>query len=108
VTTTPDAITRYFAASERGDIDGIVDLTNRFRLETVTITEPKGSFAMPAGAAWLILVGDLTAMPAMARITTSVSVPTYIWAEVPDDLSDYLPEIAPQASKSTVTASLTG
>ena len=27
--------------------------------DTVTITEPKGSFAMPDGAAWLILVGDL-------------------------------------------------
>ncbi|WP_309649509.1 siderophore-interacting protein [Nocardioides sp.] len=59
--------------------------------QTVTLTEPKGSFAMPADAAWVILVGDLTAMPAMARITASVSVPTYVWAEVPDDLSDYLP-----------------
>ncbi|WP_296605904.1 siderophore-interacting protein, partial [Nocardioides sp.] len=36
--------------------------------DTVTITEPKGSFALPEGARWLILVGDLTAMPAMARI----------------------------------------
>lgn len=59
--------------------------------QTVTLTEPKGSFAMPADAAWVILVGDLTAMPAMARITGSVSVPTYVWAEVPDDLSGYLP-----------------
>lgn len=59
--------------------------------QTVTLTEPKGSFAMPADAAWVILVGDLTAMPAMARITGSVAVPTYVWAEVPDDLSDYLP-----------------
>ncbi|MDQ3485846.1 MAG: siderophore-interacting protein [Actinomycetota bacterium] len=59
--------------------------------DQVTITEAKGSFSMPGAAAWLILVGDLTAMPAMARIGTSVSVPTYVWAEVPDDLSDYLP-----------------
>ncbi|WP_341925295.1 siderophore-interacting protein [Nocardioides psychrotolerans] len=59
--------------------------------QTVTLTEPKGSFAMPADAAWVILVGDLTAMPAMARITGSVAVPTYVWAEVPDDLADYLP-----------------
>jgi NADPH-dependent ferric siderophore reductase len=59
--------------------------------DTVTLTEPKGSFAPPAGAAWVILVGDLTAMPAMARITTAVSVPTHVWAEVPDDLGDYLP-----------------
>src|SRR4051794_7916727 len=39
---------------------------------TVTLTEPKGSFAMPPDAAWLMLVGDLTAMPAMARIAESV------------------------------------
>lgn len=58
--------------------------------ETVTITEAKGSFAMPAGAQWLLLVGDLTAMPAMARIASEVDVPTRIWAEVPDDLSSYL------------------
>lgn len=59
--------------------------------QTVTITEPKGSFAMPDGAAWLLLVGDLTAMPAMARIAETATVPTRIWAEVPDDLSSYLP-----------------
>ncbi|GAA4369859.1 siderophore-interacting protein [Nocardioides caricicola] len=58
--------------------------------QTVTITEPKGSFAMPAGAQWLLLVGDLTAMPAMARIASEVDVPTRIWAEVPDDLASYL------------------
>ncbi len=57
---------------------------------TVTVSEPKGSFAMPAAATWLMLVGDLTAMPAIARITSSVEVPTQVWAEVPDDLSDYL------------------
>ncbi|GAA1793785.1 siderophore-interacting protein [Nocardioides hankookensis] len=59
--------------------------------ETVTITEAKGSFAMPDGAAWLLLVGDLTAMPAMARIASEVAVPTRIWAEVPDELTSYLP-----------------
>jgi NADPH-dependent ferric siderophore reductase len=58
--------------------------------QTVTITQPKGSFAMPADAAWLLLVGDLTALPAMARISETVDVPTRIWAEVPDDLSSYL------------------
>ena len=62
--------------------------------QTVTITEPKGSFAMPADAAWLLLVGDLTAMPAMARIAETVTVPTQIWAEVPDDLATYLPGTA--------------
>ena len=59
--------------------------------DTVTITEPKGSFAMPTDAGWLILVGDLTALPAMARIAESATVPTRIWAEVPDDMSSYLP-----------------
>ena len=62
--------------------------------ETVTITEPKGSFAMPADAGWLILVGDLTALPAMARISAETTVPTRIWAEVPDDMSAYLPAAA--------------
>jgi len=56
--------------------------------DTVTITEAKGSFAMPDSAEWLLLVGDLTAMPAMARIAETVArsagVPTRIWAEVPD------------------------
>ncbi|MGZ8745437.1 MAG: siderophore-interacting protein [Nocardioides sp.] len=61
--------------------------------DSVTVTEAKGSFAMPPDASWLMLVGDLTAMPAMARIAESVSgVPVRIWAEVPDDLSGYLPD----------------
>jgi len=58
--------------------------------QTVTVTEPKGSFSMPVDARWLMLVGDLTALPAMARIASTVDVPTRIWAEVPDDLSAYL------------------
>ncbi len=52
--------------------------------DTVTVSEPKGSFAMPDDSGWLMLVGDLTAMPAMARIAESLDVPTRIWAEVPD------------------------
>jgi NADPH-dependent ferric siderophore reductase len=60
--------------------------------DTVTITEAKGSFAMPEESAWLLLVGDLTAMPAMARIAETVAgVPVRIWAEVSDDLPGYLP-----------------
>jgi NADPH-dependent ferric siderophore reductase len=64
--------------------------------ETVTITEPKGSFELPPGAEWLMLVGDLTALPAMARISREASLPTRIWAEVPDldELSGYLPGTA--------------
>jgi NADPH-dependent ferric siderophore reductase len=61
--------------------------------DRVVVTSPQSSFALPADAAWLLLVGDLTAMPAMARIAESVSaLPTRIWAEVPDDLPGYLPE----------------
>jgi len=60
--------------------------------ETVTVTEPKGSYAAPDGAGWLLLVGDLTAMPAMARIAESTTLPARIWAEVPEDLPGYLPE----------------
>src|SRR3954454_14975509 len=64
--------------------------------DRVSITEPKGSFALPDDAAWLLLVGDLTALPAMARISETVDVPTRIWAEVPDAAelleTGYLPE----------------
>jgi len=64
--------------------------------DQVTISEPKGSFAMPDDAAWLLLVGDLTALPAMARIaeTHAAAVPTRLWAEIPDlpeELGSYLP-----------------
>ena len=59
--------------------------------ERVTITDPRGSFAPPEDATWLLLVGDLTALPAMARIAATTSLPTRVWAEVPDDLPDYLP-----------------
>ena len=65
--------------------------------DRVVLTGPQTSLALPDDAQWLLLVGDLTAMPAMARITETVSgwssgVETIrIWAEVPDDLSGYLP-----------------
>lgn len=61
--------------------------------DEVTVLEPKGSFALPAHAGWLLLVGDLTALPAMARICETVTgLPVRVWAEVPDDLPGYLPE----------------
>jgi NADPH-dependent ferric siderophore reductase len=59
--------------------------------DEVVLTAPQASYSPPAGAAWLILVGDLTALPAMSRIAGCTSLPTRIWAEVPDDLSGYLP-----------------
>jgi NADPH-dependent ferric siderophore reductase len=83
--------------------------------DTVTITEPKSSFAPPADAAWLLLVGDLTAMPAMARILeTHPSLPTYVMAEVPDDLAGYLPGhadvtwLAPPAPGQSALAEVVG
>lgn len=59
--------------------------------DVVTITEPRGSFAPPPDATWLMLVGDLTALPAMARIAEHAALPTRVWAEVPDELGGYLP-----------------
>ncbi|QZY30277.1 siderophore-interacting protein [Nocardioides coralli] len=60
--------------------------------DTVTVSDPKGSFALPPDAEWLLLVGDLTALPAMARITEALpDLPTRVWAEVADDLDGYLP-----------------
>lgn len=60
--------------------------------QRVVVTEPKGSFTLPDGARWLMLVGDLTAMPAMARISEEVDLPTRVWAEVPERPAGYLPE----------------
>jgi NADPH-dependent ferric siderophore reductase len=60
----------------------------------VTVTEPKGSYAPPEGARWQLLVGDLTGLPAMARIAETTTLPTRIWAEVPDELPTYLPSSA--------------
>ena len=60
--------------------------------DTAVVTAPQASYAPPDGAGWLLLVGDLTAMPAMNRISTATSLPTRIWAEVPDDLAGYLPD----------------
>jgi NADPH-dependent ferric siderophore reductase len=59
--------------------------------DRVIVTAAQGSYSPPADARWLLLVGDLTAMPAMSRISASTSLPTRIWAEVPDDLPGYLP-----------------
>lgn len=59
--------------------------------QTVTISEPKGSFALPEGAGWLLLVGDLTGLPAMARIAESSALPTRLWVESPDVVEGYLP-----------------
>jgi NADPH-dependent ferric siderophore reductase len=61
----------------------------------VGISLPKGSFELPADATWLVLVGDLTGLPAIARIGdwvrerhAGLRVAAYV--ETPDrPLSDY-------------------
>jgi NADPH-dependent ferric siderophore reductase len=60
--------------------------------DALVVTAAQGSFTPPDDAAWLLLVGDLTAMPAMARISAAADLPVRVWAEVPDDLSGYLPD----------------
>jgi NADPH-dependent ferric siderophore reductase len=66
--------------------------------QQVVLTEAKGSFLPPADAQWLLLVGDLTALPAMTRIAAEngAELPTRIYAEVPGDsrVTDYFPDSA--------------
>ncbi len=60
--------------------------------DRVGLGAAKGSFELPADAGWLVLVGDLTGLPAVARIAESVdSVPVQIHLEVPDGpMPDYV------------------
>jgi NADPH-dependent ferric siderophore reductase len=59
--------------------------------EQVGLGAPKGSFDLPADAGWLVLAGDLTGLPAMARIAESVTLPVEIHVEVPDGpMPDYV------------------
>lgn len=59
--------------------------------DVVGLSAPKGSFALPDDATWVVLAGDLTALPAMARIAESVDLPLQVHAEVPDGpMPDYL------------------
>lgn len=66
--------------------------------QQVVLTEAKGSFLPPDGARWLLLVGDLTALPAMARIAVEHGdrLPVRIHAEVPADsrIEGYFPPAA--------------
>lgn len=78
--------------------------------DRVVVTEAKGSFDPPADAAWLMLVGDLTALPAMARIAEATALPTRVWAQVPDaELREgYLPERADIRWVDDLTSTVTG
>ncbi len=59
--------------------------------DTVTIQPPQGSFSPPDDVAWVYLVGDLTALPAMARITESLPdhVLRHVWAEASAPVAGY-------------------
>jgi NADPH-dependent ferric siderophore reductase len=59
--------------------------------DVVGVSAPKGSFDLPPDASWLVLVGDLTALPAIARISESVALPTTAYVETEDaPLETYL------------------
>jgi NADPH-dependent ferric siderophore reductase len=59
--------------------------------DVVGISSPRGSFDLPDGAAWIVLVGDLTALPAIARISESTDLPVTAYVESHDGpLDDYL------------------
>ena len=59
--------------------------------QVVGLSSPKGSFQLPSDAGWVVLAGDLTALPAMGRIAESVELPLTVHAEVPDaPLRDYV------------------
>lgn len=52
--------------------------------DVVGLSLPKGSFELPPGASWVVLVGDLTGLPAIARITETVDLPVTAYVETPD------------------------
>ena len=59
--------------------------------DEVGISAPKGSFALPDDATWVVLVGDLTALPAIARISESTDLPVTAYVESADGpLEGYL------------------
>jgi NADPH-dependent ferric siderophore reductase len=52
--------------------------------DVVGISAPKGSFDPPPSATWVLLVGDLTALPAIARISESTPLPVTAYVESAD------------------------
>lgn len=61
---------------------------------SVRVSEARGSFELPEDVTWLWLVGDLTALPAMARVgeTFADRASVRIWAETPAPIPDYFPD----------------
>ena len=52
--------------------------------DRVSISEPKGSFLPAPDAAWVVLLGDLTALPAIARIVETSGDATQAYVVSPD------------------------
>jgi NADPH-dependent ferric siderophore reductase len=66
--------------------------------DRVGLSAPKGSYELPADAGWVVLAGDLTALPAMARIAEHApsTLPVQVHAEVPDGpMPDYVTSSTP-------------
>lgn len=52
--------------------------------DVVGISDPKGSFELPPGASWVVLVADLTGLPAITRIGETTGLPVTAYVETPD------------------------
>ncbi|HRV68877.1 MAG TPA: siderophore-interacting protein [Marmoricola sp.] len=62
--------------------------------DEVGLTDPKGSFAPAPETRWVVLAGDLTALPAMARIAEECELEVKIHAEAPKPIEGYFPDYA--------------
>jgi NADPH-dependent ferric siderophore reductase len=59
--------------------------------DVLGVSAPKGSVELPPGATWVLLVGDLTALPAIARISEWTGLPVTAYVETADGpLDGYL------------------
>ncbi|MDQ6640943.1 MAG: siderophore-interacting protein [Actinomycetota bacterium] len=64
--------------------------------DEVGVSEPMGSFTLPDDATWAVLVGDLTALPAIARITERLSGKPFApssYVEAPDGTAHAYPDL---------------
>ncbi|MGI9156382.1 MAG: siderophore-interacting protein [Marmoricola sp.] len=68
--------------------------------EEVGVSVPRGSFDLPEDAGWLVLVGDLTAVPAIARILETMArsgrtLRTSSYVEAPEGTAEAYPDLPP-------------
>lgn len=61
--------------------------------EQVGVSVAKGSFTLPEDATWLVLVGDLTALPATARIVEESALRATAYVEAPAGTSAAYPDL---------------